>query len=123
MRKMVGPDKIIGVSAHTVQQALQAVQGGADYLGVGAVFSTSTKADATTLSRQVLTDICVAVSVPVVAIGGINQNNIGQLAGTGVNGVALVSAIFGAEDIQQQCSRLKQLSMQMVGQTQPQGEV
>ena len=114
VRRMVGPDMIIGVSAHTVQQALQAVQGGANYLGVGAVFGSTTKADATPLSRQQLRDICSAVQVPVVAIGGITQDNIGQLAGTGVDGVALVSAIFGAPDIQQRCQQLRQLSCQMV---------
>lgn len=114
VRQRVGKDMIIGVSAHSVEEALEAVKSGADYLGVGAVFSTSTKADAEVLSRQVLRDICSAADIPVVAIGGISKTNISQLSGTGVDGVALVSAIFAAENIEDECCMLRRLSEEMV---------
>lgn len=114
VRRMVGNDMMIGVSAHTVEEALRAVNGGADCLGVGAMFSTSTKADASVLSKETLRDICAAVDVPVVAIGGINKSNILQLAGTGVDGVALVSAIFASDDIERECQLLRKLSEKMV---------
>ena len=93
-RKRIGDHKILGVSAQTVEQAIQAEQDGADYLGVGAVFTTSTKLDADTLSFNTLQAICNRVSIPVVAIGGIHAQNLLQLKGTGVDGVAVVSAIF-----------------------------
>lgn len=114
VRAKVGPDMIIGVSAHTVEEALEAVANGADCLGVGAMFSTSTKTDVDVLSWETLRDICAAVDVPVVAIGGINKGNLLQLSGSGVDGVALVSAIFGAEDIEKECRELLALSEQMV---------
>lgn len=114
IRKRAGKDLIVGVSVHNVQEALQAVRDGADYLGVGAMFSTSTKADAQVLPLDTLRDICDAVDVPVVAIGGIHTGNISDLAGTGVDGVALVSAIFGAADIEKACRELRNLSEQMV---------
>lgn len=114
VRKQVGENVIIGVSVHNVEEALEAVRNGADYLGVGAMFSTSTKADASVLSWETLRDICRAVDVPVVAIGGISKGNLLKLAGTGVDGVALVSAIFGAEDIEAECRQLWALSQQMV---------
>ncbi len=114
VRARVGEDMMIGVSVHSVEEALEAVKNGADCLGVGAMFSTSTKLDAGVLSKQVLRDICSAVSVPVVAIGGISRENLGELAGTGVDGVALVSAIFSAEDITEECRTLRALSEQMV---------
>lgn len=113
VRQKVGPDMMIGVSAHSVEEALEAVANGADCLGVGAMFSTSTKKDAEHVTMEQLRDICVAVDVPVVAIGGIGKENIAELAGTGVDGVALVSAIFSAEDIEQECRLLRQLSEQM----------
>ena len=100
VRQRVGEGVMIGVSAHTVQEALDAVAHGADYLGVGAVFATHTKTDVSEMPRQTLLDICNAVDVPVVAIGGIHKENILQLKGTGVDGVALVSAIFAAKDIE-----------------------
>ena len=115
VRQRVGRDRIVGVSAHSVEQALEAVKNGADYLGVGAAFSTSTKRDANGLPRGVLHDICEAVDVPVVAIGGISRTNIMQLSGTGVDGVALVSAIFAAEDIEAECRALRALSEEMTG--------
>lgn len=113
-RRKLGADKIIGVSARTVEQALLAEKNGADYLGVGAVFSTSTKLDAKNISHETLRDICSAVSIPVVAIGGISKDNITQLAGTGVDGVALVSAVFSAKDIEKECVCLRSLSESMV---------
>ncbi len=114
VRKIVGDDMIIGVSAHSVEEAVKAVKNGADCLGVGAVFATSTKTDACVLSKEVLRDICAAVDVPVVAIGGIGKSNISSLSGTGVDGVAMVSAIFGAEDIESECRELRKLSEDMV---------
>lgn len=114
VRRAVGSGMIVGVSAHSVAQALEAVRSGADYLGVGAVFATATKADASVLSRETLQEICRAVDVPVVAIGGINRDNLPELAGSGVDGVALVSAIFGAQDIEAACRSLRRLSEQMV---------
>ena len=114
VRQRVGKDMIIGVSVHSVEEAMEAVKNGADYLGVGAVFSTSTKTDAEVLPKEVLGDICSAVEIPVVAIGGISKANISQLSGTGVDGVALVSAIFAAEDIEGECRLLRKLSEEMV---------
>lgn len=114
VRQKVGKDMMIGVSVHSVEEALEAVENGADCLGVGAVFSTSTKADADVLPKEILRDICDAVDIPVVAIGGISRENISQLAGTGVDGVALVSAIFGAGDIEEECRILRRLSEDMV---------
>jgi thiamine-phosphate diphosphorylase len=98
-RRVLGPDKIIGVSAHNVEEALAAQEKGADYLGAGAAFITSTKLDASALSRDTLRAICQAVSIPVVAIGGINADNILELKGTGIDGVAVVSAVFAAENV------------------------
>ena len=98
VRRRIGPDRILGVSAQTVEQAVKAERDGADYLGVGAVFSTGTKPDADDVRYDTLRAICEAVSIPVVAIGGITRDNLGQLAGSGIDGVAVVSAIFAAED-------------------------
>ena len=114
VRQRVGDGMMIGVSAHTVEEAKKAVAHGADCLGVGAVFATNTKTDVDVLPRQTLIDICNAVDVPVVAIGGIHKENILQLKGTGVDGVALVSAIFAAEDIESECKELKALSEQII---------
>lgn len=114
VRERVGGGMMIGVSVHSVREALDAVKNGADCLGVGAMFSTSTKADAEVLPIEVLRDICAAVSVPVVAIGGIGKSNIHKLAGTGVDGVALVSAIFSADDIESECRKLRDLSEKMI---------
>lgn len=100
-REILGPDKIIGVSAHNVEEAVAAEKNGADYLGVGAVFNTSTKTDVTDMSRETLRAICDAVSIPVVAIGGIKADNILELEGSHIDGVAVVSAIFAAEDIKE----------------------
>ena len=114
VRERVGDDMMIGVSVHTVSEALEAVAAGANCLGVGAMFSTSTKADASVLPMDTLKDICDAVDIPVVAIGGIGKSNIDKLKGTGVDGVALVSAIFSADDIESECRELRKLSEEMV---------
>ena len=115
VRKRLGADKIIGVSAKTVEQALLAEKHGADYLGVGAVFSTSTKTDATGVSHETLRDICQAIKIPVVAIGGITKDNVNELSGYGADGIAVISAIFAQENITEAAKDLKQRSMQMVG--------
>ena len=99
VRKLVGEDMIIGVSAHTVEEAIKAQEGGADYIGIGAVFATSTKTDVDVLSFDTLKSICEAVDIPTVAIGGIKKDNICKLKGSGIDGVAVVSAIFAAKDI------------------------
>lgn len=114
VRRKVGDDMIIGVSVHSVEEAVEAVKNGADCLGVGAMFSTSTKTDVSILPKETLRDICAAVDIPVVAIGGIGRSNISQLSGTGVDGVALVSAIFAADDIESECRILRKLSEEMV---------
>ena len=114
VRQKVGEDMMIGVSVHSVEEALEAVKNGADCLGVGAAFATHTKEDVDVLPRKTLQAICAAVEIPVVAIGGIHKENILQLKGTGVDGVALVSAIFGAEDIESECKELKALSEQII---------
>lgn len=114
VRRLVGQEMMIGVSVHTVEEARAAAEGGADYLGVGAMFATSTKTDASLVTKETLRAICDAVSIPVVAIGGISKANLLELAGTGVDGVALVSAIFSAADIAAECRRLYGLSQEMV---------
>lgn len=115
VRDLIGDKMILGVSVQTVEQAVKAEKSGADYLGVGAVFPTDTKKDADSVSYDTLREICNGVSIPVVAIGGINAENMTQLIGSGIDGVALVSAVFGTEDIETECRRLKSLSMQTTG--------
>ena len=114
IRAMIGPDKILGISAGTVEEAVAAEQAGADYIGVGAVFATSTKKNARAMSMEQLKAIRAAVTIPVVAIGGISAGNIAQLAGSGVDGVAVVSAIFGAGDPGRATAELLKLSEKMV---------
>ncbi|MBR5259207.1 MAG: thiamine phosphate synthase [Eggerthellaceae bacterium] len=99
-RLALGPDAIVGVSVQTVAQALEAQREGASYLGVGAMVGTPTKSDAVIVSFDELHAICEAVSIPVVAIGGLNSRTIPDLSGAGVDGAAVVSAIFAAEDIE-----------------------
>ena len=99
VRELIGSDRILGVSAQTVEDALRAEAAGADYLGVGAVFPTGSKDDAVEVSHETLRDICKAVSIPVVAIGGITYENMDQLAGSGIAGISVISAIFGQRDI------------------------
>ena len=103
----LGPDKLIGVSAHTVEEALLAEKQGADYLGVGAVFPTSSKSDVGEMSYETLKAICKAVSIPVVAIGGISGENVGKLADSGICGVAVISAIYAAKDVKAAAADLK----------------
>lgn len=107
VRKVLGPDKILGVSAQTVEQAIIAEKHGADYLGVGAVFATGSKDDADDVSHETLKAICEAVSIPVIAIGGITKDNMSELAGSGICGVAVISAIFGQNDIKKATEDLK----------------
>ncbi len=114
IRKLIAKDKLLGVSVQTVEQALIAERQCADYLGVGAIFSTSTKDDADSVSLETLKEICDAVSIPVVAIGGINESNILQLTGTGIDGVAVISAIFAKPDISAATRTLKSLAKKTV---------
>lgn len=114
VRTTLGPDKIIGVSAQTVEQAVLAEQRGADYLGVGAVFPTGSKDDADDISHDTLQAICEAVQIPVIAIGGISKNNVLQLKGRGICGIAVISAIFAQPDIQAATEELKNLTEKMV---------
>ena len=109
-RKLLGNEKIIGVSAQTVEDALEAERNGADYLGVGAVFPTATKDDAVDVSLETLKAICSAVKIPVVAIGGITKDNIRLLKGSGICGIAVISAIFAQKDIM---SASKELHMKV----------
>lgn len=114
VRRRIGKEMLLGVSVHTVEEARLAVQEGADYLGLGAVFPTSTKSDVDQMSSEILQAICNAVDLPVVAIGGITPDNLLKLSGSGVDGVALVSAIFAAKDIEETCRKLRALSEKMV---------
>ena len=114
VRALIGPDKILGVSAQTVEQAVLAEKRGADYLGVGAVFPTGSKDDADDVSFETLKAICEAVSIPVVAIGGITAENTPQLAGSGICGIAVISAIYGQKDIYKATASLKKITREMV---------
>ena len=104
---IIGPDRILGVTAKTVEQARKARQAGADYLGSGAVFGSTTKLNAKPMSRELLQAICESAGIPVVAIGGIHRGNIARLAGTGIRGAAVVSGIFAAADIEAECRLLR----------------
>lgn len=106
-RRALGSAKVVGVSAQTVEQAILAERDGADYLGVGAVFPTGSKDDADDVSHDTVKAICEAVNIPVIAIGGISKNNVGQLAGLGLDGVAVISAIYASEDIKAATEDLK----------------
>ena len=114
VRALIGPDKILGVSAQTVEQAVLAEKRGADYLGVGAVFPTGSKDDAVEVSFETLKAICEAVSIPVVAIGGITPVNTKELAGSGICGIAVISAIYGQKDIYEATVSLKKVTGEMV---------
>lgn len=114
VRLKLGPDKIIGVSAQTVQQAKLAEKRGADYLGVGAVFPTSSKEDASDVTYETLKEICEAVSIPVVAIGGITQENVSMLAKSGICGIAVISAIYAQSNIKEAAIELKKRTAKMV---------
>ena len=114
VRAKLGSDKIIGVSAQTVEQALRAQKHGADYLGVGAVFPTGSKADAVEVDHDVLKAICEAVDIPVIAIGGITKDNVKDLAGSGICGIAVISAIFGQKDIEAATKELRERTQNML---------
>ena len=116
VRGILGDDKIIGVSVQTVEQAVLAEKQGADYLGVGAVFPTGSKVDAEDVSFETLKVICESVNIPVVAIGGISAGNVLKLKGSGISGIAVISAIFAAEDIESATKRLKQLTTGVVSE-------
>lgn len=115
VRARIHPGMILGVSVHTVGQAVAAQNAGADYLGVGAVFPTGTKTDAHSVSYKTLREICAAVSVPVVAIGGINLKNVRGLAGSGIAGIAVVSAVFAAADIRLASAELLAVAEEVCG--------
>lgn len=114
VRDIIGENKILGVSVQTVNQAILAEKQGADYLGVGAVFPTDSKADADYVSYDTLKAICQSVKIPVVAIGGISEQNVMQLSGAGLCGIAVISAIFAQPDIIQATKRLRALTQKMV---------
>lgn len=114
VRALLGNDKIIGVSAQTVEQAVLAERQGADYLGVGAVFPTGSKTDADDVSLKTLKEICDAVQIPVIAIGGIGKHNMMELKGTGCCGIAVISAIFAAKDIRKAAAELRRMAGKMV---------
>lgn len=114
VREKLGPDKIIGVSAQTVEQAILAEQKGADYLGVGAVFPTGSKDDAVEVSHDTLKAICEAVHIPVIAIGGISTGNVMELSGSGICGIAVISAIFAKPDIETAAKELRKQTEKML---------
>lgn len=115
-RRLLGPGKRIGVSAHSVEEALRAQAAGADYLGIGAAFVTGTKTDAKPISREIIRAITAAVDIPVVAIGGITRENIRELAGCGLSGVAVVSALFAQSDVEAAARELRGLTEQIAEQ-------
>lgn len=110
IRAILGPDKILGMTAKTVEQAVAAEKAGADYIGTGAVFGSTTKKDAKNLSIEELKKIVASVNIPVVAIGGINSENVSRLEGSGVNGAAVISGIFAAEDPAEKTSEMSRLT-------------
>ena len=114
VREKLGLDRIIGVSAQTVEQAVRAQERGADYLGVGAVFPTGSKADAVEVSHETVRAITEAVDIPVIAIGGITKDNVSELSGSGISGIAVISAIFAQEDIEGAARVLKERTEEAV---------
>lgn len=107
VRKLLGKNKIIGVSARTPEQAKAAEEGGADYISVGAIFGTDTKDDAVKVNQEVLKAITSITEIPVIAIGGINENNVNELKGCGICGVAVISSVFAQENIEKATRNLK----------------
>ena len=114
VRKEIGADKLLGISVDSVESALAAQEAGADYLGAGTIFATNTKADAELITLETLRDICRAVTIPVVVIGGINEETIGRLEGTGIDGVAVISVLYGAKDIKKATQNMKKLAQSVV---------
>ena len=115
VREMLGPDRILGVSAQTVEEALRAEAAGADYLGVGAVFPTGSKDDAVDVPHETLKAICEAVSIPVVAIGGITYENTEMLKDSGIAGISVISAIFGQKEIEAATRKLRDRAEKLFG--------
>lgn len=115
IRKKVGSDFIIGATAKTIEQAVAAEKAGADYLGVGAVFPSPTKENAIRITKEQLREICSSVGVPTVAIGGISLENMDEIRGGGMDGIAVVSAIFAAENIREISAKLKEKARSIVG--------
>lgn len=115
-RRILGNNKIIGATARTAEQAIKAEQEGADYIGSGAVFATSTKSDTVPLSYENLCKICSSVSIPVVAIGGINIENVKSLKDSGISGVAVVSGIFKSDDVRKSAFNLKKTVLDILGE-------
>ena len=113
-RVLLGPDKIIGVTAHTVEEALLAERWGADYLGIGAAFATSTKSDAIPMTRETMCDITATVKIPAIAIAGISRDNILKLKGCGLAGVALVSALFAEPDVKAAAQEMRELAKKLL---------
>ncbi len=114
IRRLAGGDFIIGTTAKTVEQAVRAEADGADYLGVGAVFPSPTKGNAIRITKEMLSQICGSVKIPVAAIGGITADNMSEIAGSGISGMALVSAIFAADDIECETAKLKSKVLQII---------
>ncbi len=114
-RKLLGQNRVLGVSAHSPEEARIAEAQGADYLGAGAVFETGTKSDASPLTRETLKAITASVSIPVVAIGGISADNLPQLAGLGLAGVAAASAIFAGDNVKVSAMKLRRLAEKIAG--------
>lgn len=115
VRSVVGRDKILGVSASTLEEALRAQEDGADYLGVGAMFATGTKTDARPVAMEELKKIRLAVSLPIVVIGGINLKTLPLFAGAGIDGAAVVSALIAAKDIEGEAKKLKERALRVCG--------
>lgn len=113
-REKLGNKKIIGLSARTVEEAVKAEENGADYIGVGAIFNTSTKHDANNVSIETLKQICKTVKIPVVAIGGISKDNVHELRGTGIAGISVVSAIFAQDNIKYATTELLELTKKIM---------
>lgn len=113
-REILGKDKIIGISAGNLKEAIEAEKNGADYIGIGAMFHTDTKSDATSVTFEEAKEITSKVNIPVVAIGGINSENIISLKGTGVDGVAVISAIFSHEKIYEATHKLRKLAEELI---------
>lgn len=113
-REILGKDKIIGISAGNLKEAIDAEKNGADYIGIGAMFHTDTKSDATSVTFEEAKEITGKVNIPVVAIGGINSENILSLKGTGVDGIAVISAIFSHENIYDATHKLRKLAEELI---------
>ena len=112
-RSIIGPDRILGVSAHNVEEALEAEKAGADYLGCGAIFGSSTKTNVHAMTPEILKDIAGSVNIPIIAIGGITEENLPELKGLGLSGAAVISAIFAADDIEEAARRLRAISAKL----------